>query len=334
MQPNRSLSRRYGCICVLLFVLPASAEQTSLDNVEARISCLDRVVPVGQPVFVDFQITNIGDQPVTLRVPDTQMQEEQNLSMGLPLAHVFSGTDRSALVVTDDSGRTWNAMTSHSPPTSAPAVTIAPQCGVTQRLNVTYYYDALRRPGKYHLQWRPFEGHVESNVLTIHIETLKQAVIETDYGPLTIQLYYNQAYKTVANFIELTTDGFYDGLTFHMIYSGYLIQGGCPRSDGTGIRPDGKMLELEPSELTHRRGTVSMARKRSAPGSGSCQFFICNTRIPEYDGQYTVFGHLIGERSFETLGNLMSIPVNDDGTPQKPVYIRGVRLENQPVQTR
>jgi cyclophilin family peptidyl-prolyl cis-trans isomerase len=66
--------------------------------------------------------------------------------------------------------------------------------------------------------------------------------------------------------------------------------------------------------------------------SGSCQFFICNTRIPEWDGRYTVFAHLVGEASYETLDKLMSAEVGKDGRPLKRIYLRGIRIEDAPFQ--
>ena len=132
----------------------------------------------------------------------------------------------------------------------------------------------------------------------------------------------------VENFLELAEQGFYDDLTFHRMVRGYLIQGGAPDGQPDAVRPDGHMLQPEFNRREFVRGTLAMARRRSDPGSASCQFFICNSRREEWDGVYTAFGELVGEESLATLDKLMALPVDKKDRPLKKVYIRAVRTQD------
>ena len=116
-----------------------------------------------------------------------------------------------------------------------------------------------------------------------------------DYGTITVALDANKAPETVANFIDLANSGFYDGLTFHRIISGFMIQGGDPNGNGTG--GSGKNITGEFSlngfnnDLSHTRGAVSMARS-NAYDSASSQFFIVHKDSTYLDGSYAVFGYV------------------------------------------
>ncbi|MCH8913174.1 MAG: peptidylprolyl isomerase, partial [Planctomycetes bacterium] len=166
------------------------------------------------------------------------------------------------------------------------------------------------------------------NTINIQVGALKQARFETDYGPMTIEFFYEDAPRHVENFLQLAESGFYDNLTFHRIVEGYLIQGGAPDEEPDAIRPDGKRLEPEFNDRQFTKGTVAMARRRSDPNSASCQFFICGSRRAEWDGVYTAFGQLVGEESFATLDKIMGLAVGKHDRPRKKVYIRAVRTQN------
>ncbi|QQS45012.1 MAG: peptidylprolyl isomerase [Acidobacteriota bacterium] len=118
------------------------------------------------------------------------------------------------------------------------------------------------------------------------------AVIETDKGTIKFELYEDLAPITTANFIELTGRKFYDGLNFHRVEPGFVIQGGCPLGNGTG--GSDKRIQLEVSQnLKHgEAGAVAMARS-SDPNSASCQFYITLAPTPFLDGNYAVFGRVI-----------------------------------------
>ena len=114
-----------------------------------------------------------------------------------------------------------------------------------------------------------------------------------DYGLITIQLDQTAAPITCANFVELAESGFYDGLTFHRIIAGFMMQGGDPSGNGTGGSDNNIVGEFSTNgyenDLSHKRGVVSMARAQ-APDSASSQFFICHEDSEFLDGQYAAFG--------------------------------------------
>lgn len=113
------------------------------------------------------------------------------------------------------------------------------------------------------------------------------------YGLVTIQLDQAAAPITCANFVELAESGFYDGLTFHRIIAGFMMQGGDPKGNGTGGSENNIVGEFKKNgyknDLSHVRGTVSMARAK-AKNSASSQFFICHEDAPHLDGSYAAFG--------------------------------------------
>ena len=117
-----------------------------------------------------------------------------------------------------------------------------------------------------------------------------------DYGTITAELYGNTAPITVENFMKLVDEGFYDGLTFHRIISGFMIQGGDPLGNGTGgsdeeIQGEFLLNGVE-NNITHERGVLSMARSQLYD-SASSQFFIMHANVDSLDGQYAAFGRVI-----------------------------------------
>jgi peptidyl-prolyl cis-trans isomerase B (cyclophilin B) len=119
-----------------------------------------------------------------------------------------------------------------------------------------------------------------------------KAVISTEHGDITVELWNDVAPKHVENFLKLGRDGFYSNLTFHRVIPGFVIQGGCPRGDGTG--GPGWNVDAEFNDRKHVEGTLSMARSTD-PNSAGSQFFICLSReqCQHLDGQYTAFGQVI-----------------------------------------
>ena len=117
-----------------------------------------------------------------------------------------------------------------------------------------------------------------------------QARITTRHGDIVFDFFPDDASTTVAAFIKLARGGFYDGLTFHRVEPGFVVQGGCP--EGTGRGGPGYTLRAEFNEHKHLQGTVAMARAQS-PNSAGSQFYICLEPAPFLDRQYTVFGQVI-----------------------------------------
>lgn len=122
------------------------------------------------------------------------------------------------------------------------------------------------------------------------------ATIEVEgYGAIKLELDADVAPVTVANFAKLAGEGFYDGLTFHRIIEGFMVQGGDPNGNGTGGSDEKIVGEFSdnghPNSISHVRGTISMARSQ-AYNSATSQFFIMQADTPSLDGQYAAFGHV------------------------------------------
>lgn len=114
-------------------------------------------------------------------------------------------------------------------------------------------------------------------------------IIEMNKGKIALELFENTAPFTVYNFIKLVNNGFYDGLTFHRVIPGFVVQGGCPKGDGTG--GPHYIIPCEINMEEHTRGTLSMAH--AGKDTGGSQFFICHTDQPHLDGIHTIFGKVL-----------------------------------------
>ncbi len=301
-----------------------------IPGIRAQVRAVSSQVPLGHPVLIRFTIENTASEPVTLTVPGTEPQIPSP-DVGLPTTHVFSGGSVPSVIVQSEGGRKWDQAAGYRPPATAPILMVAPGGFVGTTLDLREYFPALRGAGQFRITWQPYAGAVTGETILINIAPLKNAEIMTDEGTMVLRMHYDDAPLAVANFLELVKSGFYSGKTFHRIAPGYMIQGGCPRGDGTGIRLDGKRVAAELNSRRHVKGTVSMALLDDDPNSASCQFFICNTEMKDWDGRYTVFAQLEGEESLATLDKLMALPVDDVGRPIRPFYIRSARLIDAPI---
>jgi peptidyl-prolyl cis-trans isomerase B (cyclophilin B) len=146
------------------------------------------------------------------------------------------------------------------------------------------------------------------------------AILDTDRGVIVIEFYPAVAPKTVANFETLAKKGFYNGLTFHRVVPGFVVQGGDPKGDGSGGPGYDVPAEISPAEK-HLRGSVATARLGDAVNpdrkSSGSQFYICLEPQPPLDGQYTVFGGVI-----EGMAVVDKIQVGD--------HMKKVTLASQP----
>ena len=163
------------------------------------------------------------------------------------------------------------------------------------------------------------------------------AVISTrDHGEIRVALYPELAPRTVAQFKKLAGDGFYDGVTFHRVIPGFMIQGGDllsrdddPRNDGQG-GPPGAPLPDEFSAAPFERGAVAMANT-GRPNSGGSQFFIVDRETRDLDGQYSLFGRVTG--GLETVDAIAAVPTDAGGRfgpahrPIESVVIERIRIE-------
>lgn len=124
------------------------------------------------------------------------------------------------------------------------------------------------------------------------ISSKRYAVIETDNGTVHMELFTNKAPITTQNFQQLVSQGFYNGLSFHRIVPGFVVQGGDPKGDGTGGADKTIKLEINPDLKHDKAGMVAMARSAD-PNSASSQFYITLAAQPSLDGNYAVFGEVL-----------------------------------------
>jgi len=138
-----------------------------------------------------------------------------------------------------------------------------------------------------------------------------------DYGVITVQLDQEAAPVTCANFVELAESGFYDGLTFHRIIAGFMMQGGDPLGNGTGGSENNIVGEFASNgidnDLSHERGVISMARSGD-PNSASSQFFICHEDSDFLDGDYAAFGVVTEGLDVVDAVCAEAQPTDDNGT--------------------
>ena len=152
--------------------------------------------------------------------------------------------------------------------------------------------------------------------------------MDGDLGEIELELYSDAAPITVENFTKLVGEGFYDGLTFHRIISGFMIQGGDPLGNGTGGSKDRIKGEFRQNgvdnPIRHTRGVISMARNMM-PNSASSQFFIMHEDAPHLDGAYAAFGKVtVG---MDTVDKIAAVKVGFDGqTPVVPPTILKMEL--------
>jgi peptidyl-prolyl cis-trans isomerase B (cyclophilin B) len=154
----------------------------------------------------------------------------------------------------------------------------------------------------------------------IHLEPLRYEVMSTAAGDMTMAFYYDVAPNTVESFLTLSSEGYYDGLTFHRIVPGFVIQGGDPKGDGTG--GPGYSVNQEFNDHKHTEGVLSMARAQD-PNSGGSQFFVCLNyqQTQHLDNQYTAFGKVVD--GMKAVNQIAGTPLAnaENGTPATPQVI-------------
>jgi len=153
-------------------------------------------------------------------------------------------------------------------------------------------------------------------------------VIEMENGgKIKLELYPEIAPKTVANFEKLVKEGFYDGLTFHRIIPGFMIQGGDPLGNGMGGSDERIVGEFAlngfKNDLKHERGVISMARSQM-PNSASSQFFIMHADAPHLDGSYAAFGRVT--EGIEVVDEIASVPTDFSDRPLTDIVIKKAEI--------
>jgi cyclophilin family peptidyl-prolyl cis-trans isomerase len=150
---------------------------------------------------------------------------------------------------------------------------------------------------------------------------VSQAALNTNQGRIEVELYPNEAPKTVENFTKLAADGFYDGLTFHRVIPDFMIQGGCPL--GTGSGGPGYQFEDEFNEHKVDRGALAMAN--AGPNTNGSQFFIVTAEAaPWLDGKHTVFGRVTSGQ--DVVDRISTVERDARDKPLEPITIDSVEL--------
>jgi peptidyl-prolyl cis-trans isomerase B (cyclophilin B) len=145
-----------------------------------------------------------------------------------------------------------------------------------------------------------------------------QIELDTSMGKIKLDLLPEVAPGHVQNMLGLAKIGFYDGVTFHRVIQGFMIQGGCPQGTGTG--GPGYTIRAEFNATPHEPGVLSMART-SDPHTAGSQFFICLERVPHLDRQYTAFGKTADAESLAVVKKIGAVPTGASDKPKTPVTI-------------
>jgi cyclophilin family peptidyl-prolyl cis-trans isomerase len=150
---------------------------------------------------------------------------------------------------------------------------------------------------------------------------MSQATLHTNHGAVVVELFDDDAPKTVDNFLKLSRDGFYDGLIFHRVIKDFMIQGGCP--EGTGTGGPGYQFEDEINEHKIVRGALAMAN--AGPDTNGSQFFIVTTEeAPWLDGKHTVFGRVA--EGMDSVDSIEGVATGAQDRPSDPVVIEKVEV--------
>ena len=269
---------------------------------------------------------------------------------GQPILVNVKGAGETTLFLTDFAGKSFEAQ-------GGPKNAIV---NGEQQVDVRDIFPILTTPGTYLLYALPQESRslrdfagtplvigvrddrrrgAPPGAMVVKVEPLVYAMLTTEAGPMTIAFFYDVAPNTVANFVNLASTGYYDGLTFHRIVPGFVVQAGDPRGDGSG--GPGYMIDAEFNDRPHEAGVLSMARSgdpneaSGAPpraefaNSAGSQFFICldYDATKQLDRRYTGFGQVI--EGMEVVKKLGATPIADErsGRPQNPPVIQTVEIK-------
>jgi peptidyl-prolyl cis-trans isomerase B (cyclophilin B) len=153
---------------------------------------------------------------------------------------------------------------------------------------------------------------------------VSRATLHTTEGPIVLELFDEDAPETVENFVRLSGEGFYDGLTFHRTIRGFMVQGGCPLGTGTG----GPGYTFDDEINHHRIVRGSLAMANAGPNTNGSQFFILTAdEAPWLDGKHTVFGRV--ESGMEAVDAIEALPTGERDRPLEPPVIERVEVEER-----
>lgn len=150
-----------------------------------------------------------------------------------------------------------------------------------------------------------------------------QVEFDTTMGVIKLDLWYDVAPLHCKNIVALAQIGFYDGIIFHRVIPGFVIQAGCPQGNGMG--GPGYNVKAEFNSKLHEAGVLSMARS-SLPDSAGSQFFLCLGRVPHLDRQYTAFGKTADQSSLDVVMKIGSVPTSHGDRPKTDVKINKAKV--------
>jgi cyclophilin family peptidyl-prolyl cis-trans isomerase len=264
------------------------------------------VTAAGRPVNLELRLQNTGKGSAVLT-------DAPVLATGLRVEALKDGVPATALPP--------------APPPPAPGRTLPyvwpPGHREDMALDLASAFPGTSRAGRYRVSW----NHPPFSVSSADVDVVEPyASIRTSVGEVVIEFHPEDAPQTVKNFVTLAAKGFYDGLVFHRIIPGFMMQGGCPKGDGSG--GPGYTIKAEFNARKHVAGTVSMART-DKPDSAGSQFFICFDPPPgekshkHLDGQYTAFAEVV--RGMDVVKKVETVGT-PSGTPTQKVVMEKVTL--------
>ncbi len=163
------------------------------------------------------------------------------------------------------------------------------------------------------------KAEVDEAVADVDFENKKYRIeLDTSKGPIRLDLSPDVAPNHCKNMIGLARIGFYDGLVFHRVIDGFMIQGGCP--EGSGMGGPGYNVDAEFNSMPHESGVLSMARSQN-PNSAGSQFFVCLGAHPYLDGQYTAFGRTSDQESMDVVKTIGAVTTDANDRPTDEVKI-------------
>ena len=175
---------------------------------------------------------------------------------------------------------------------------------------------------------KPSAAELQKAAQAVDVEGFEYELdLDTNKGPIHLALDANVAPGHVRNIVALAESGFYDGVVFHRIIKGFMIQGGCP--EGTGTGGPGYKIPAEFNRTSHVPGVLSMARTND-PNSAGSQFFICLERVPHLDNQYTAFGRTADDASLDVVKAIGNVPTGPGDRPIDPVVIKKAAVKRTP----
>lgn len=304
------------------------ADALGPESLQVELSTVKRLFSPIEPIWLRLTLNNPTDQVIEIDADGQALSQ----AVGLPPALIYGvpGAPGLTMAWEREAAVAMNAPASaaSAPAASEPAtpLRIGPRASIGAELNLREAHQLTRYAGEFHVKWAPFGSRGPSATVSFRIEARSDAILSTDYGKVRFELFYERAPINVENFLDLVRQRFYNGTSFHRLIPNFIVQGGSPDGTSNAIRPDGRMMPPEFTDVPFDIGTLAMAHKPNDPDSASCQFFISLARNPELDGNYTAIGQARDEESLRTLKAISELPADERGRPRRPVVIRFITL--------